>query len=236
MDVQLTTAQFIEQLQSYANRSNLFPREVEQLINATNQRGLEQIFLDAIFHAKFATKTREVMNRIGRDGEGFDKLSAEFQKSIEKVTTLLKTIVKESPEDVKKHFVNDFFAMDQKSFSNLLKLLEDLSWVKNWEVDGKPLPLANIQTAGLSQGRRSGPPESSGPALSIEDLTKVARGSALGFVLMILLMLIDPPVGLIGWGIVVVVSALLLFVAVTALAARKKSRTQSATTLQRKPQ
>ncbi|HEY6951870.1 MAG TPA: hypothetical protein VI758_05650, partial [Bacteroidota bacterium] len=134
-------AQFLDNLQMHFNRTLTFAREIGLLLDETKRQGLDDLFRDALFQAKFATKTREVMDRIGRGGEGFDKLSAEFQASIEKTSALLKTIVKESPDETKQLFVDKFFALDQNSFSNFLTLLQDLSWLKNWELDGNPLPL-----------------------------------------------------------------------------------------------
>ncbi|MEK6565960.1 MAG: hypothetical protein AABZ41_04560, partial [Bacteroidota bacterium] len=101
------------------------------------------LFNDAIFHAKFVVKSQDVMKRIGPTGEGYDKLSTEFSASVEKASALLKTLVKEAPDEVKQQFVRMFFSMDQDSLSRLMRLFADLSWVKNWQVDGRPLPYSD---------------------------------------------------------------------------------------------
>ena len=203
-------ATFIDQLQEFSQHRLNFPRDVEVLIELATAQRHDDLFRDAIFHAKFAVKTKEVMSRIGPGGEGFDKLSTEFQNSTEKASTLLKTIVKESPDEIKRHFVNDFFSLDPASFANFMKLLEDLGWVKNWEVDGKPLPLNDAREQ-----------ESSKPIRSREEISRIQKGSILGLILMIVLLFIDPPVVYLGWAIVIVVVLLFLYIAIASRILKK---------------
>ncbi|MBI4427494.1 MAG: hypothetical protein HY562_00060 [Ignavibacteriales bacterium] len=130
---------FIQDLQRHANRKLNFPKEIGWLLECA-RNGMQQVFDDVIFQAKFAVKTQDIMKRIGPTGDGFDKLSAEFGASFEKTTTLLKTLVKEAPEESKTQFVSQFLTLSDESFGQLMKLFEDLSCVKNWQIDGKPLP------------------------------------------------------------------------------------------------
>ncbi|MBI3004898.1 MAG: hypothetical protein HYY49_05715 [Ignavibacteriales bacterium] len=130
---------FIHDLEVYANRKLNFPEDVAWLLECAGG-GMQQVFADVIFQAKFVIKTQEIMKRIGPAGDGFDKLSAEFGASFEKTTTLLKTLVKEAPEEKKTQFVSQFLTLNDESFAQLMKLFADLSWVKNWQIDGKPLP------------------------------------------------------------------------------------------------
>ena len=224
MEPEGNTTKFIEDLQRFFGRSLSFPREVGLIIDQCNAHGLSQPFRDALFHAKFATKTREVMSRIGAGAEGFDKLSTEFQVSVEKVTTLLKTVVKESPDEIKQHFVDEFFSLDEVSFTRLMKLLEDLSWVKNWEVDGKPLPISEkaSRISRPAQPRES--LEEGEKKQTADDLSRFRSGAAFGFVLMMLLFCVDPPVTLLGWGLAIVVVMLLFYIALASHSALKKTQ------------
>ena len=131
--------QFVRDLELYAKHRLSFPAEIAQFISLIHAKNSE-VFEDAIFHAKFAVKSQEIMKRIGPDGEGYDKLSAEFRASVEKTSTLLKTLVKESPDELKLHMVKTFFEMNPEAFQHFMGLLVDLSWIKNWQVDGRPLP------------------------------------------------------------------------------------------------
>jgi len=222
MELRSTTKEFIEELQRHFGRSLAFPQEVGYLLDQANENGLVELFRDAIFQAKFATKTREVMTRIGPDGEGFDKLSTEFRTSIEKTSTLLKTIIKESPDEIKQRFVKDFFSLDQLRFAQFIKLLEDLSWVKNWEVDGKPLPVSGKDSTIAEPSRdklRSGERASH---RSREELVRIRNAASFGFILLMLLFLVDPPVTFLGWGLTIVVELFLLYIALASRAIAKK--------------
>lgn len=140
MQLRPETETFLRDLEIYSNRKLYFRNEVGELVDLVERSHRLQLFDDLIFYAKFLTKSFDVMKRVGRDGEGYDKLATEFQTTLEKTSTLLKTIVKDSPEEVKQHFVDSFFRMDQEGLSALMKLFADLSWAKNWQVDGKPIP------------------------------------------------------------------------------------------------
>ena len=210
-ELRTETTQFLADLQSSAGRQLHYPREVGQLVDLAHERHLEQVFRDAIFQAKFAVKSKEIMARIGTGGEGFDKLSAEFRNSVEKASALLRTIVKESPDELKQHFVGDFFGLDQGSFANFVRLLEDLGWVKNWEVDGKPFPFDAGRAEETVRNNAGG-----------DSFARIRMSSVLGLILMIVLLMADPPVSFLGWAAAILVCFLLFFIAV---ASGTKSKT-----------
>ncbi|MEX0735969.1 MAG: hypothetical protein WD182_00910 [Bacteroidota bacterium] len=140
MEIRTETRQFLRELELHAGKKLSYPDEVAYLVDLARGVGRLELLEDAIFHAKFVTKSYGVMKRIGADGEGYGKMSGEFQASLEKVSTLLRTLVKESPDELKGKFVRSFFSLDHDSMSRLMSLLHDLTALKNWRVDGKPLP------------------------------------------------------------------------------------------------
>lgn len=134
------TAKFVKELEAYSNRKLIYRDEVSQLLELARSTNRIQVFEDAVFLSKFITKALEVMKRIGPQGEGYDKMAGEFRESVEKANALIKTLVKDSSDEVKNHFSRKFFGMDQVGLTEFLGFLRDLAWVKNWMVDGKPLP------------------------------------------------------------------------------------------------
>lgn len=140
MTLRPETIRFLEDLEHFAGRKLMLREQVGQLLDLARGQGKMQVFEDLVFHAKFLSKSFDLMKRIGRDGDGYDKLAAEFQSGLEKTNALTKTLVKESPDQVKSRFIEDFFRLDQEGLSAFMNLLRDLSWVKNWMVDEKPLP------------------------------------------------------------------------------------------------
>jgi len=223
MDLHSTTTHFIDDLQRHFNRTLTFPTEIGVLIEEANLRGMGEVFRDVMFQAKFATRTREIMQRIGRDAEGFDKLSTEFQNSVEKTSALLRTIVKESSEEIKEHFVKDFFGLDQSSFGNFINLLGDLNWVKNYELDGLPPPLHGGTGKSTSGASRDSVPQSDETKPLVIELGRIRNGAFLGLVLIILLFVVDPPVTFLGIAITIVVILLLLYVGIASRTLIRKS-------------
>jgi hypothetical protein len=135
-----TTRTFLKTLEQSANRRLLHPQEVGELIEIAAERKTLQVLHDVVFLAKFISKSAVVMKRIGLEGEGYETLAAEFRVSLEKVSTLLRTLVKESPEDMKSRFIEKFFSMDHAGMERLMDFLNDLTIVKNWLLDGNELP------------------------------------------------------------------------------------------------
>ncbi|HAL55965.1 MAG TPA: hypothetical protein DCP63_05705 [Bacteroidetes bacterium] len=140
MRIRPETAQFLRKLERSSKRKLHYPDEVGRLIDLSREINAPKAFEDAIFQAKFLAKSYVVMKRIGREGQGYDRLAMEFQSSLEKTMALLKVIVEKSPGEFRKRFEESFFSLEQDALSNLMKLLVDLSAVKNWMLDGKPLP------------------------------------------------------------------------------------------------
>lgn len=140
MTMRPETERFVNELEKYANLSMKYKEEIGILLDQSTASGKREVFDDIIFFAKFIAKSQDLMKRIGPENEGYGKLASEFQSAIEKTTSLMRTVVKEGPEEVKERFVEGFFRMDEESFSSLMVFMRELAWVKNWLVDGRPVP------------------------------------------------------------------------------------------------
>ena len=140
MALRAETLDFLRELERFADRSLKYPNDVGHLVEAAIRNREMERFNEAIFLAKFVTKSLGVMKRIGVDGDGYDNLSAEFQASLGKVTSLLKDIAEGAPEEVRRSQTALFFNLTQESLDRLMPLLSDLAIVKNWVLDGKHIP------------------------------------------------------------------------------------------------
>lgn len=140
MTIRTEIITFVDELERYARRSFVHKPELGQLLECAWASGKTEIIEDAVFHAKFVTRAFDIMRRIGRDAEGFAKMEAEFTTSTEKALTLLRTLVKDSPDEMKQHFLQNFFSPTEENLPRVLSLFAELTWVKNWMVDGKALP------------------------------------------------------------------------------------------------
>ncbi len=171
-------------------------------------------FEELIFQAKFLVRTQEVMKRIGPGADGFEKLSTEFQSSVQKSVDALKILIDRAPEEISRKFTNNFFTRETESFDRLMKLMFDLSWIKNWQVDGKPLPYevkpslaSSIQDDAKLQliSKR----QEEGKSLL---LSRIQRSAGLAMILFVFFLLIDPPVTILGWILSLGIAAFLVYI------------------------
>jgi len=140
MVIRPETAKFITEVENHTGRKMSHPTEVGSLLECARRSNSLQTYEDLIFQAKFTTKAIAIMKRIGNDGEGYEKLATEFGSSLERVSALLKELLKGYPAEDEQRFLATFLAFDQNSLSRLLDLMQDLTLVKNWTIDGHPLP------------------------------------------------------------------------------------------------
>lgn len=125
----------LDEVERSTNSSLHCRREVEFLLETASERGMDQVFEDSIFLAKFVVNAMNVVRRTGSDSNDTSKLVTEISTSLEKVTTLLRTLVKETPETERDQFVHRFLSRSPDGMTDLLRLLGDLAQVKNYYLD-----------------------------------------------------------------------------------------------------
>ena len=214
MNIRPDIAEFVADLEVFSKRKLNYPLEVGEILQITIQTGLTNEFEELIFQTKFLVRTQDVINHIGSQAQGFEKLSMEFQSSVKKSVDLLKMLVGRTAADVMQKYSDTFFAMEAESFARLMKFYSDLSWIKNWQIDGKPLPYgtnlskitavqeyANQQTMGKKQNSQS-----------TKSLSRIQRSAVLAALLFVLFLLIDPPVTVLGWILSLGIAALLVYI------------------------
>jgi len=140
MDVRPQTHDFIRELERSSNHKLFFPHDVGHLLDAARRDQKMEAFEEAIFLAKFITKSAGVMKRIGLDGDGYEKLSLELEAGVRKASSLLRSVSQSCPDDVSQMQSTMFFAMSHEAVERLMRLFADLTLVKNWVLDKKPLP------------------------------------------------------------------------------------------------
>jgi hypothetical protein len=135
MVVSQETASFLSALQEYSGGTVRHADDLSSLIELSRIHNQRQVLDDVCFLSKFLVNTNTVMKRIGRDADGYSKLAHEFSENLEKASTFIRLLVKEAPDDVKKHFISTYFEMTQAGVRSLMELLHDIAWLKNWEID-----------------------------------------------------------------------------------------------------
>ena len=135
MVVSQETESFILSLQNYSRSTLHHADDLASLIELSRIHNQRQVLDDVCFLSKFLVNTNTVMKRIGKDAEGYGKLSYEFTENLEKALTFIRLLVEEAPDDVKKHFTSTYFGMTHGGLNSLMELLYDITWLKNWEID-----------------------------------------------------------------------------------------------------
>jgi hypothetical protein len=140
MTLQSDIQDLLREIEKSSRRKLNYPDEVGQILEEARQSRRTAQFEEVIFLAKFISKTFNVMNRIGADGEGYEKLSAEFESNIQKLSSLLKEILVDARDDIRQSQTALFLSLTPDSLERLMLLLRDLTAVKDWVVDGNRLP------------------------------------------------------------------------------------------------
>ena len=135
MVVSQDTATLIASLQEYSGQKLRHADDLAILIELSRTRNQQQVLEDLSFLSKFLVNARAVMERVGAGGEGFDKLSFQFAENVEKASTFVRLLVKEAPEETKRHFTSTYFSMTSAAVNSLMELFYDISWLKNWNID-----------------------------------------------------------------------------------------------------
>ncbi len=128
------TQEILKRIEVISARKFSFADEVGMLIDVAHRSHQERLLADLSFHAKFAHKVHGMMQRIGRDADGYEKLLREFGESVSTAKRLATDLLKHSPE-VSTHFDSQFFSLTPVAFQDLLSLFRDLSCYKNYLID-----------------------------------------------------------------------------------------------------
>lgn len=118
------------------NGKNLSNRsEISMIIATAKLHGMTDTFNRLIFLGKFLFNTHNIMNRIGKQGEGYEKLSNEFQDNSKLFLQDLEIIIDTSAGDTRDCLLKFISFQNTTDFNNFMMLIEDLSLLKNFELD-----------------------------------------------------------------------------------------------------
>lgn len=207
MDVCSDIKCFIEELEVYAKQKLNYPAEVGELLQIVINAGIIKEFEYLIFQAKFLVRTQDIITRIGPGTEGFEKLSAEFQSGLMRSNSLINLIIERAPSAVDRKLTSLFNTAEKENLYRLMKLFNDLSWIKNWQIDGKLLPYEGKSALKTSCQSRLEEKE-------YEPLVRIQKSLFLIIILFIIFLFIDPPVTLIGWILLLGIAVFLVYIVV----------------------
>ena len=135
MELSQTSLTLLHELEQRSAGNLKHKHELGVLIEIAHHHHMLAVLDELSFFAKFAHKTFGIMNRIGKDAEGYERLSQEFGRSLEKSRGFLQVLLQPASGDIKSEFESEFLAMSPHAFQNLLALLHDVGWYKNYLID-----------------------------------------------------------------------------------------------------
>jgi hypothetical protein len=138
VEISPKTWDFVRQLGDFSSHKLKQPDNIAVLLELAQTKNLKGELEEIAFLAKFLSNSYVILKRGGNDAVDYGKLSQEFRSNLDKVIEELKGIVAEAPSTTNENFSSRFFSMTADGFENLMNLLYDLSWLKNWIIDQKP--------------------------------------------------------------------------------------------------
>jgi len=138
VEISPETRDFVRQLNDFSAHKLTHQDDVAVLLELTRTNNLRRELEEIAFLAKFLSNTHTILKRSSNDADGYNKLSQEFRSNLEKVVAALRGIVAEAPSTTREVFSSRYFSVTAEGFENLINLLYDLSWLKNWIIDKRP--------------------------------------------------------------------------------------------------
>ncbi len=105
------------------------------LLEAAYRSGRRKDLTALAFTGKFCVRSLAIMRRIGVGGDGYERLAAEFGRNADGARQLLALLLEAAPEESRAALAGRYLSLDAAGLDELLTLLADLSWVKNWQID-----------------------------------------------------------------------------------------------------
>jgi len=143
VEIRSATDAYLTGVELFARRKLLYRKEIGVLVDLAESASLQTLFDELIFLAKFASSASNILTRSGMHGDETAKLSSEFAESLRKVSSVLELLVANAPADVAGGCRRSFLDLSPESMNRLMALLYELSWIKNYSLDGHPPPFSS---------------------------------------------------------------------------------------------
>ncbi|MFA6456278.1 MAG: hypothetical protein WCW40_05595 [Bacteroidota bacterium] len=135
MILRQTTKTLLSTIQQSTGKTLQRSLDLGALIELSETHSLQNTLNDLAFSSKFIVKSFELMKRIGKDGNGYEKISEEFSAQVQKSQQVIKQILDHADAITKSHFAGSYLEMNTLTMENLMQLYHDLSLFKNYQLD-----------------------------------------------------------------------------------------------------
>ncbi len=135
MEISRETEEFVREVGEFSHHRLKTGETLATLIEVARRSGKEDLLRRIAFRSKFLSNAYGILKRSTAETEGYEKLTREFNENLEKVVEELRELVENAPPETKEALFAHYLSMTGGTFENLLTLLYDFSWVKNWYID-----------------------------------------------------------------------------------------------------
>lgn len=129
------TSEFLSSLDTFSGHKLTCSHDLGMLMDLASLRNRANILDELSFHAKFISKTHDIMKHIGQEGNGYDNIAREFTEAVEHSSSLIRALLTDAAVEDRQRFTSNYLAPTHESLRHLLALCYDLSWYKNWIID-----------------------------------------------------------------------------------------------------
>ena len=135
MQLKETTQTFLAELDTLSAGRLSRREDLGGLIELAEESDQRPALEELSFYGKFVSRSYRIMQRIGRDGEGYDRLNSEFMKALERCRSLIRAIIRTAPPAARDRLEHTYLQLVPSSLEALVAIADDLSWYKNWLLD-----------------------------------------------------------------------------------------------------
>lgn len=124
-----------EVLSAYAGGALHDPRMMERFLQHAQNCGRPVSLGELAFTGKYLTRLQGTMRQQTSGTELYDKLEQEFSRAIHDFHAKVGDFIKDAEGDVAEMVRRQVLAVSENALRNLMRLAEDFTWLKNWELD-----------------------------------------------------------------------------------------------------
>lgn len=135
MDVSPQVHDIIELLSTYAGGRLHDTDGLGGFLQHAQNRGTPEAVGELAFKGKYLTRLQLTMRRQTPESELYEKLEQEFSRTVHEFHAMVSDFFADAEEEQRAMVERHYLAVSHDALRNLMQLAEDLTWLKNWELE-----------------------------------------------------------------------------------------------------
>lgn len=135
MDVSPQVNDIIELLSAYAGGRLHDPDGLAGFLQHAHDRGTPEAVGELAFKGKYLARLQMTMRRQTPESELYEKLEQEFSRTVHEFHDMVTEFFADAGEKQREMVERHYLAVSHDALRRLMQLAEDLTWLKNWELE-----------------------------------------------------------------------------------------------------